>query len=413
MLTGTNLLHTRQYNLRIVLETIRLFGPLSRADVARRTELSVQTVSNLVKELADAGLITSEGEQRRSGPGAPSTQLAIRPDGAWTIGLDLDDHLTGVLVDLAGKVHHRIHVDIDFPTPEHALELMASVVDELIGRQRLKRADIAGVGVGIPGPMRRAPDGSGYLAAPKAFPGWDNVPLAALLQERLGMPILLENNATAAAIGERWYGAGQHISTFFYVYFGSGLGGGLIMNGQPYEGFTGNAGEIGYMPTRIPAETESGETPHVGMHLKLTRLYKRLHEEGADVHTPADLDRLLSAEDPALLAWMDQAASDLAALVQSVEYLIDPEAIFFGGRLPDPVIAALMERIAERLPPRPARGPTGRPAYLLATSGADAAALGVATLPIYQVFAPAPGHLLKTARAGRGTFTSPLVIAGG
>ena len=95
VLTGTNLVYTKKYNLRIVHEVIRVYGPLSRADVARHTQLSVQTVSNLVKELLELRLV-QEGGRRSEGRGAPSTELTINPDGAYAIGLDLDrDHLTG------------------------------------------------------------------------------------------------------------------------------------------------------------------------------------------------------------------------------------------------------------------------------------------------------------------------------
>lgn len=409
MLTGTNLVYTKRYNLRIVHEVIRLFGPLSRAEIARRTELTGQTVSNLVKDLIAAGVI-HEVERRREGRGAPSITLAINPDGAFGIGLDLDrDHLTGVLVDLVGNVRQRVHLEIDFPTPEHTLDLMVEMVETMIERQGLTTNSIAGLGVGVPGPMHPADGGAGYVVSPKSFPGWQNVPLADWLDERLGMPILLENNATAAAIGERWYGAGRRIGTFFYVYFGSGLGGGLVLNGQPYEGVTGNAGEIGYLPAVLAGEARSmDDIPHVGMHFSLSRLLERLRGQGADAHNREDLDRLLAEEHPGVLAWIDDAAKHLTGLVLAIEYLIDPEAIFFGGRLPQRVLSALLDRVEKHMPPRPTGAKVMVPRHMLATAGADAAALGVATLPIYEVFAPAPRVLLKQPRDDRTTGFSRL-----
>lgn len=408
MLTGTNLVYTKQYNLRIVHEVIRIFGPISRADIARHTELTGQTVSNLVKELIGLGLVY-EAERRREGRGAPSTSLAINPDGAYAIGLDLDrDHLTGVLVDLAGTVRQRVHVDLDFPTPAEALELMVETVGTLIERQALPRERVWGLGIGVPGPMHQAEDGNGYLVNPKAFPGWQDIPLATWLRERLELPVFLENNATAAAVGERWYGAGQHIPTFFYVYVGSGLGGGMIMNGRPYEGFTGNAGEIGYLPTVLAGDTtndtaaaagSSGDSTHVGLHFNLPRLYEMLRSDGTVAHSPEDLDGLLGAGHPRLLAWLDDAADHLTGLILAVEYIVDPEAIFFGGRLPDRVVAALRERVERQLPRRRIVGKAAVPRLLLATAGQDAAALGVATLPIYEFFAPAPQVLLKQPKS--------------
>lgn len=413
MLTGTNLVYTKQYNLRIVHEVIRLFGPVSRAEIARHTDLTGQTISNLVRELLSLRLI-NEGARRTEGRGAPSTALAINPDGMYAIGLDLDvDHLTGVLVDLAGTVRQRVHIQLDVPTPDEALDLMAQTATTLMERQGLAHERVSGVGVGVPGPMHLAEDGSGYLVRPKAFPGWHDVPLAALLRARLGIPVYLENNATAAAVGERWYGGGQQLGTFFYIYFGSGLGGGVVMRGRPYEGFTGNAGEIGYLPTVLAGDS-AGDASHVGLHFNMPRLYEALRRDGADARTLEDLDGLLAGGHPRLLQWLDDAADHLTGLVLAIEYLIDPEAIFFGGRLPNRILEGLMQRVALHLPARHIGGKTTAPRHLLAMAGVDGAALGVATLPIYELFAPAPQVLLKQRKrsATSGLSTSRGVAAG-
>lgn len=401
MLTGTNLVYTKKYNLRIVHEVIRLFGPISRADIARRTELTGQTVWNLVRELLGRGLV-KEGRRTTGGRGAPSTAIMLNPDGAYAVGLDLDrDHLTGVLVDLAGTARQRIHLDVDTPSPTETLHLMAEMVNELVSHEGLRHDQVAGVGVGVPGPMHKASDGNGYLVRPKAFAGWDNIPLASWLGDKVGMPVHLENNALAAAIGEHWYGAGRHIRNFFYIYVGSGLGGGLIMDGMPQEGFTGNAGEIGYLPTVLAgggAVENSGDVEHVGLHFNLPRLYETLRRSGTNVQRLEDLDALLASGHTPLLEWMDNASDHLTGLVLAVEYLIDPEAICFGGRLSDSILRGLMDRVAAQLPGRRVGGKDTSPTHFLATAGVDAAALGVATLPIYEIFAPTARVLLKSVR---------------
>jgi predicted NBD/HSP70 family sugar kinase len=401
VLTGTNLVYTKKFNLRVVHEVIRVFGPLSRAEIARHTELTGQTVSNLVKELLALRLVR-EGARRSEGRGAPATTLALNPDGAYAVGLDLDrDHLTGVLVDLAGTVRQRVHIDIDQPSATEALELMVDMVTTLIARHGLRRDQVSGLGVGVPGPMHQGEADGAYLVNPKAFPGWHKIPLASWLRERLRMPVFLENNATAAAVGEHWYGAGKQIGTFFYIYFGSGLGGGLVMDGRPYEGFTGNAGEIGYLPTVLAggkAATGTDEPAHVGLHFNMPLLYEQLREDGTEARTLDDLDALLAADHPRLLRWMDNASDHLTGLVLAVEYVLDPEAIIFGGRLSDRILGGLMERVARQLPGRRVGGKVTAPRHLLATAGVDAAALGVATLPMYEIFAPAPDVLLKQRR---------------
>lgn len=397
MLIGTNLKFAKAYNVRIVLETIRLYGPLSRADIARRTELTAQTVSNITRKLIKRGLIEVASRQQE-GRGAPSVLLTLRPDCAFSIGLDLDkDHLTGVLVDFVGTVRRRMHLELNFPLPDEAMNLIEETASKLMEAEGLRLDQIWGVGVGLPGPLDIS---SGSIVTnivnPKAFPGWKDVPVADILTRRLGVPIYLENNATAAAVGERRYGAGRHISTFFYVFFGAGLGGGMIINGQPYEGRTGNAGELGYIPTTGELDG-SGEfkRPHLGVYFNVPRLYKLLARCGNPVENPADLEALLEESNPCLLEWLNTGAEKLAPIILSIEYLLDPEAIFFGGRLPNPLIRKLMERLEEILPSLRLEGKHFKPKLLSATAGADAAALGVATLPLHAAFAPAPKVLMK------------------
>lgn len=400
MLTGTNLKYTKAYNFRIVLETIRLNGPLSRADIARRTGLTAQTISNIIRKAIRSGLVI-EGDLVREGRGAPSTSLTLNPDGAYSIGLDLDkDHLTGILLDLNGVVRQRVHEELNFPPPEEALDRMEALVHTLVEREGIARGRVWGVGVGFPGPLDIARERLvTNVVNPTAFPGWHNVPVVDILSKRLSLPIFLENNATAAAVGERWYGAGRRISTFFYVFFSVGLGGGLIVGGQPFEGHTGNAGELGYIPTSCEdgmADIAGGEDrPHIGQHFNLPRLYAQLAEHGVTVTRPDELAGLYQSGNPQLMEWLERAAEQLAPVILAIEYIVDPEAIFFGGRLPDVLIRDLMERLGRRLPALRITGKPTMPKLILGTAGVDAAALGVATLPVYASFAPIPKVLMK------------------
>lgn len=421
MLTGTNLKYTKAYNYRIVLETIRLHGPCSRADIARSTSLTAQTVSNIVRELMDAGLVLKDG-QRQEGRGAPATTLKINPDSAFSIGLDFDrDHLTGVLLDFSGKVRERVHYDLDFPNPDEALTLMVQTAEALAADETIPSERISGIGVGFPGPLDIS-EGTvaNSVVNPKRFPGWDNVPVARTLQQELSAPIFLENNATAAAVGERWYGAGQEIDTFFYVYFGSGLGGGIVLEGSPFEGHTGNAGELGYLP--VLDSRDSGAAPglasaqpplHAGECFHLPTLYTALQQDGFEVTTPAGLEAVYDEKPPSLCSWIETAGRQLSVLVLAVEYLIDPEAIFFGGRLPDVIIQDLLEYLSEVLPELRTAGKPTTPRRLHATAGVDAAALGVATLPLYEFFSPTPHLLLKQDQRGEeASDLSPTTLLG-
>jgi predicted NBD/HSP70 family sugar kinase len=393
MLRGTNLEHARVHNLRTVLETIRLHGPLSRAETARRTGLTPQTIGNLVHALLELGLVKETGA-RRGSRGRASISLEVHGAGAFCIGLDLDrGHLTGILVDIGGSVHHRIHLDITFPSPDRALDLMADAVASLA--ETVERDRIWGVGVGVPGPLRITGGVVDNVINPDGFPGWENVSVAERLTERLDFAVFLENNATAAAIGERFYGAGRDIGDFFYVFLGVGLGGGIISGGQPLRGWQGNTGEIGFMPVR-PARAP-GE--YVGMHFDLFALYALLARSGVSVSSPSELAAVHAARNPILLAWLDDAAEQLAPMLVAVSYLLDPEAIVFGGSWPSTMIDHLMERLEGLLPPLRYRFMLYAPSLVRAEAGPDAAALGVATLPLNALLSPFPTSPPEGTRA--------------
>ena len=135
MLHGTNLEYTKAYNFRIVLETIRKLGPISRADVARQTGLTAQTVSNITRRLIASNLVGEAG-QTRVGRGAPATNLIINPDGAFSIGLDLDEeHLTGVLIDLEGRLRQRVYYALSTSEPTAALDKDGGGSDEFDRRR--------------------------------------------------------------------------------------------------------------------------------------------------------------------------------------------------------------------------------------------------------------------------------------
>jgi len=400
MLFGTNLQYANSYNNRIVLEIIRLHGPVTRMDISRRTHLTVQTVTNITKKLEKSGLILEHSRQI-SGRGAPAAKLKINEDAAYSIGIDFDkDHLTAVMLNLNGQICYEMSRDLDFPSPEQALALMSSTVSEIIEDQKVTKKKIWGVGVGLPGPMDPTKDKmqSDDMFNPNALPGWDNTPVLKQLKDRLGLPIITENNASAAAIGEHWYGKGKHkhINSFFFLYFGAGLGGGLVIRGQLYSGHTGNAGELGYFPSSLRADNGNRyEHDHLGGYFNMPLLKQKMIDAGYPASSQKDLASRFDENNPILMEWLKTGTEQLVPLIAAVEYLIDPEVIFLGGRLPENILAWMRKRILDALPPHRIPRKSSRPELEIASSGIDAAALGVATLPLYTILAPVPELLMK------------------
>lgn len=376
------------HNQRVVLNLVRTEGPISRADIVRLSGLTFPSVSRIVGELIERGLV-AEKRQRRGGMGKPPTELEMSPRSAFSVGLDLDrDGLTAVLVDLSGGVLARERLALTDLSAETVLPLMTQATEALLGGQDVSRRLLLGIGVGLPAPTAK---GSVDPLLGDGLLGWDDAGVAASLGQAFGCPVLLENNAAAAAIGERWYGVGQSLKDFFYVFFGVDLGGGVVLGGRPHAGFRGFSGELGHIPVQRPGNpdrhTGRDTSRDTGPYAAPGELVKRLAEAGEDA---GDLSGLLAASHPVVLEWLDTAADTLAPALVYTEYILDPEAFVFGGRLPAGLTDALIERLGECLPRyrHPAK-PYG-PRLLRGRTGDDAAAFGAASIPVYRAMTPDP-----------------------
>jgi predicted NBD/HSP70 family sugar kinase len=397
---GTNLEQARSYNRRVVLETVRLRGPLARADLARATALSVQTVSNIAEELRDAGLLL---ETRRSAGlrGAPGYDLALNPAGGFTFGISLDHRrLSVLLVDLAGDVVGQTQRQLAGEDPEAALDRIEAAVGRLAEGAQIPRDRIWGAGIVLPGLFE---DGSLVRFGPSSVPQWSGFPLAARLSERLAMPVLTENDATAAAIGEALYGAGRSLTDFFYIHIGTGIGGGMVLSGHPYRG-SGKAGELGHVVTEPGGHAcLCGNRGCLERYASLSAAMAAL--AGAEETGAADPDALARAHaagDPAIAAWLDTASIHVGRAIVTIENLLDPQVIVLGGTLPAGLREALVGRL-DKLPAglgsRPGRA---RPRLVPATPGLDTPALGAAALPVFEGMVPSFSVLAKSPRVGPG-----------
>jgi predicted NBD/HSP70 family sugar kinase len=400
VLNGTNIEFARLHNERVVLEAIRHFEPVSRAEIARLSGLTVQTISNIVDELSERDMIESTG-RRQGQRGQPARELRLKPDGAYTVGLDLNrDHITGVLVNLAGQVVHRLHYELTYPTPQEAIPLMLDMIRQLTKSAKLESKNLWGIGIATPGPIE---DTSGKLLAPPDFPGWQGISLVEELGQPTGCTVCVEKDANAAAIGERWYGAGRSYRDFVYVYLGMGIGGGLILDGHPYRGSMGHAGEHGSVVQKLinlASGSDLLETPATNA-VNLSILYRYLAEEGTLIKTPHDLECLFAQKHPRVLEWLEQTARFLVPTVLIFEDILDPEAIIFGGRLPEPLLEDLLERIRKNLPERLIRGVARLCRIERSQIVWDAACLGAASLPFFEAIAPHHNTLHKGVGVSR------------
>jgi predicted NBD/HSP70 family sugar kinase len=399
-ISGTNLDRGQRFNRRVVLETVRTHRAISRAEIARLTGLSAQTVSNIAEALLEAGLLR-ESRVRDGRRGQPPVNLAIDPVGGHSVGLAFDHRrIAAVLVDLAGGLLRQSEVEVADPAPTPMLRQIEAAVRGLLRTQALPRRRLLGIGVVAPALFEA---GSLIALGPSSMPHWQGFPLEERLAQSLGCPIFVDNDANAAAIGERLYGAGQALRHFFYIYFGVGLGGGMVFSGKPYRGSHGQAGELGHMivePNGKPCPC--GNRGCLERYVSLSSAQAALTglAEGAE---PVDPERLASAHaagEPRLSAWLEDAAARLRQAIIGIENLLDPQSVIIGGILPEAMLDELILRLAPLPQSVAARRRNALPRIMKSALGLDTPALGAASLPVFNATTADTDMLLKREAVG-------------
>lgn len=380
---GKNPERTREHNRRVVLDIVRQNGAAGRMQIARQTQLTAQAVANICEELVGDGLLMETG-RLRAGRGQPPIQFAVNPDGAATVGVEIaTDQIVTTVLDLTGRLRYKRAAPLADSHPE-------STVPAFVAEFERARASfgsrLIGVGVVMPGPF--GIDGMTSVG-PTTLPGWGGIDAAGLLQEACGAPVTIENDANAAAVGERLFGAGRAISNFSMIYFGTGLGLGMIHDGAPFRGAFGNAGEIGHVV--VVPEGRPCPCGHCGCLERYASLHA-LHEQFSDAGRPipdfATLEQLFEARDPLVIAWIAEAARYLSPMIAMLENILDPETVILGGAISDGIIDAIIARMPQLPTSVASRRSRALPRVMRGQTGQFTAALGAAALPLFDIVTP-------------------------
>lgn len=377
-LRGTNQEFGRPYNRRIVLETIRLHAPITRADIAKRVGLTIQTVSTIIRELEEQGFLIS-GREPPKGRGYPAETLTVDPEGGFAIGVHVTPRgLEAAFINLAGEVIGREHRELPHIDPNTAFREIENVVSQL-GALRPK-GRILGIGMAMPGPFDVE---SMSFVGPTTLEGWKGVPIRESLTTATGLPSFIETDLAAAAHGERLYGSGRRFRDFYYLYFGVGLGGCMVHDGVAMRGAWGNAGEIGHMPIIPDGDPcPCGNRGCLERYVSLEAFERRASTMSED-------------------AWVAEVAPILRSAFVTIENLFDPETIIIGGLAPK----ALQEKLAAAAVPLPnsvaARDSRNAERVMLSAAGHDAVLRGAAALAVSGTLSPRFGLMFKPDVARR------------
>jgi predicted NBD/HSP70 family sugar kinase len=382
----------RTINERALLEHLRALGPTSRAQLARDTGLSKPTVSNALANLERAGLVRVVGHAP-SGPGRAALLYEPDPTAAYVVGIDIGRSWVRVAAaDLAGEIVARRDERNRARSATALVGTVGALAHEVVGAAGLTWDRVAHTVVGGPGVFDPK---SGRLRHAPNLPGWSRPGLVDALRDALPPSIALDNDANLAAIGERAYGRGREVGSFVYVFVGTGVGMGIILDGELYRGAHGAAGEVAYAP--LPSEEAQRALTEGDPHARLRGILEEAASADAIVRTAKALGmpgrpsakRIFAAAraaDPLAVATVDAEADRLALVVGTVAAILDPELIVLGGGVGGNIdlLRPRLERRLALLTPLEARiaeGELGQDATVL---GAIATALRTARELVFE-----------------------------
>lgn len=377
---GTNQSGMRDHNERLVLSLVRRRGSLAKTDIARMTQLSVQTVSVIMRKLEDDGLLLRQ-KPVRGKVGQPSVPMALNPDGAYFFGLKIGRRSAEVvLIDFLGNIRSLRQLSYRYPTPretiDFALEGIAGIRAALSPEQNRR---IAGLGIAMPFELWNWADAAD--APREIMDEWRRADIRADIQARHDFPVYLQNDATSACGAELVFGQTGGLRDFIYFYIGTFAGGGVVLNGALFTGRTGNAGALGSMPVPGPG----GRPIQLIEAASVAMLEKSLSAHGIDASflwkSPEDWGDV----GPELDAWIDRAAEALGYAIVSASSVIDFEAAVIDGWMPAVVRARLVKAVAGALTRINGAG-IQVPEVREGTVGINARSLGGASLPLSERF---------------------------
>ena len=316
----------REINQAIVLNAIRTHGALSRTEIAQMSNLGLPTVSAITAELMEAGLIYQRATEPSTG-GRPRVLLALNAQAGYVVGAKLtEESAILVLTDLEATIVERCTTRLAGRAPAQIADTLVAAVATL--RPAAGNNPILGVGVGMAGVVDR----NRALVRHATYFGWRDLSFGELLESRLKLPVVVDNDVNALAAAEQWFGAGRNVANFLVISLGRGIGMGMILDGRLYRGAHGGAGEFGHMTIQ-----QDGPLCACGKRGCLEALVSDpalARQASALLHKPFTIDDVLAgaqAGDVQLKSLFVAAGETLGMAAANVVNILNPGLIIVGG----------------------------------------------------------------------------------
>ena len=384
-----------------ILEVVRKNGPISRTDISKVTELNIVTVSNYINHYIKKGIIL-EGELDESTGGRKPVLVELNPKSGYIVGVGLNMmSMVGVLVDLEINVISEVKRERLPGNSEAVVQSMVEMAAEIIDQAEVEKDKIVGIGVGLPGVI----DERGRTIRWPQNLGERDLSVCLSIKEtfekRLNIPTFVENDANAAVLGEKWLGLDRDVRHMIYMF--SGIGCGILVNGEIYRGASGAAGELGIgSPTlnRESAEMIAADLGRWEMDVGMTRLARERVRSGqksvmldfaggkADQITFKHIVRAVKEKDAVALKIVEDCGAALGKKIAFLVNLLNPEIIVIGGGIED-CGAALLDIIKATVKEWAVDEAANEVKIIPSAFGENAVALGVVGIVAREVFAQA------------------------
>lgn len=388
----------KDYNRRLILNTIRKKGSLSRAEIAKQTELNPSTVTRIVADLINEGFLHEIGYANSQG-GRKPILIDLVPNAVHIIGINVETTMIlGIVANLTGDILYKTKTQLQSHKKDVIAQVIIDTANNLINQAATDKRSIIGIGVAMHGLVDV---NQGVALYPPGF-GWKNLPIVSILEEHFNIPVRLENNARAMALGEWWFGAGRNLNDFIVLKIGYGIGSGIILNGQIFRGIDFTAGEIGHTTVTIDGPLcdcgNYGCLEALASVKALIKKAQRCLKEGysskiltlaglVDSVQPEHIFQAAAENDALAVQLLQDIGRYIGIALASLANLLNPAKILLGGDiLPglDYILPTLIETVQTRAMEIPAK----RLAIQQIMLGEYAASIGAVTLILENIFMP-------------------------
>ena len=318
---------TRNKNATTLLRLLLKQDSISRVELSRMTGLTKTTISSIINEFIALGIVEESSTISTGNVGKSPTPLHIRTDAVYTVGAHLGrEKVKTVLMDARMNIISREKgLSYERLGPKGVLESLFLSIDDSMKDAEEHNIKVGAIGIGVPGPLDAQ---TGVVRHPPKFKGWKDVPLGKIVYERYKLPVWIENDANVGVLAEKWHGGGKDLKNFVYVLVNEGIGAGVVIDDELYQGAYDYVGEIGHT-----LFYDHGKLRYLEDIAGVDLLIKQARSRGLNIENIKDISDLLQTNDGVVSSIVKQIATWIGAAVINTIHIIGPQTVFVGGKM--------------------------------------------------------------------------------